>query len=101
MGDFSEGMGLAMSESGCGYFDSKGQLAVPCVYDYGQNFSCGLAAVKNADRQYGYIDKKGQTVIPFIFDVAGSFDPTTKMAKALLDDQRVMINMKGEVVADN
>ena len=97
--DYSEGMGKAMSDSGYGYFDSKGNLVIPCVYKYGQEFSCGLAAVEKERYQYGYIDKKGNVVIPFIYENASSFDPKTKTARAKLNDQRVTINMKGEVVA--
>ena len=100
MSDFFEGMGAAVSHSKYGYFDSKGQLVIPCIYEYGQDFSCGLAVVENADRQYGFIDKKGKMIIPFVFDFASSFDPTTIKAKARLNDQRVMINLKGEVVAN-
>ena len=99
--DYSEGMGLATSQSKYGYIDSRGQLAIPCIYKFGWNFSCGLAAVQDDNNQYGYIDKTGKTAIPFVFEFASSFDPVTKTAKVRLNDQQVIINTKGEVVANS
>ena len=99
--DYAEDMGVVMNED-CkyGFLDRKGQLTIPCVYEYANSFTCGLAAVENTERQYGYIDKKGNIVIPFIYDFATEFDPVTKTAKVRLNDNSVYIDLKGNVVKD-
>ena len=49
------------------YIDERGQIKIPCKYDYAYNFRDGVACVGN-DNKYGYIDKNGRTVIPMIYD---------------------------------
>lgn len=96
--DYAEGMAAAKCDSKYGFFDSKGNLAIPCIYEFVNDFSCGLAVVNVDWNQYVYIDKNGKTVFPFTYEFAGDFDPITKTAKVILDNQRLIINVNGEVV---
>ena len=55
-----------------GYHDADGHIVIPPRYDVGDDFSEGLAGVRQAGA-YGYIDEKGNERIPFIYDEAGMF----------------------------
>ena len=46
-----------------GYLDLRGHVAIPLIYDSGNGFSGGLAAVEKAGK-WGYIDPGGRVVIP-------------------------------------
>ena len=44
-----------------GYIDKSGNIVIPCIYDYGDHFNCGVAKV-NKDNKSFYIDKQGKQV---------------------------------------
>lgn len=71
LGDFSEGLAMAMvevkGELECGYIDKTGAWVVDPQYDWAGDFSEGLAAVGYFDDDamtYGYIARTGTMVIP-------------------------------------
>jgi hypothetical protein len=55
-----------------GYIDKSGTEIIRPQYNYAQDFSEGLAAVKINDK-FGYIDNTGNIVIPFQYDWAQEF----------------------------
>jgi len=79
MPEFSEGLAAVMNgdrqdshpflknNGKFGYIDSKGDVAIPFVYDYAAPFSEGLAYVVQ-DGKFGYIDRTGNVVIPLAYD---------------------------------
>ena len=60
-----------------GYIDMKGTTVIEPRYSDGEDFSEGLAAVREPDseggKRWGYLDRTGQLVIPFQFEEATSF----------------------------
>lgn len=74
---------------------STGEIIVPCIYDYIDNFSEGLAAVQK-DWKYGYINTKGEVVIPLIYDGAEEF--CEGLASVRQDVKHGYINKSGELV---
>ena len=46
---------------------TTGEIVVPCIYDFVQDFIEGFAGVKLGGK-YGFIDKTGKVVIPIIYD---------------------------------
>ncbi|GEM_PF-844819 len=84
------------------YIDTLCQIKIDLAakgYRDGEEFSAGLAAVKNDEGVYGYIDTKGALVIPFQYQYAWYFYPTSKLARVKLkDDSYVLIDKTGKVV---
>jgi len=75
-----------------GYLDLRGHVAIPLIYDSGNGFSGGLAAVEKAGK-WGYIDPTGRVVIPFEFDEAGQFG--SGLAPARVGTRTGFINKSG------
>ena len=55
-----------------GYVNTKGELIIPCIYEYANDFSEGLASVRKNGKE-GFINKKGEIAIPFKFEECGNF----------------------------
>lgn len=71
--------------------------AIPCQYDDAEDFSEGLAAVKQ-NGKWGYVDKTGKEVIAYKYDNARSF--SEGLAAVYLDEKWGYIDKTGkEVVA--
>ncbi|MGH9946350.1 MAG: WG repeat-containing protein [Pyrinomonadaceae bacterium] len=61
--NFSEGLVCWVEISGkMGYRNTKGEMVIPPIFDYAEEFSEGLAAVE-INGQYGFIDRTGTMVI--------------------------------------
>ncbi len=61
-----------MPDSRVGYLDRTGKIAIPATFEYGEDFSEGLACV-SSDKGSGFIDTSGKVAIEFKFDGCGSF----------------------------
>jgi hypothetical protein len=75
LGCFSEGLLAINTNSGWGYIDRDGKVAIPAnpSYRYATEFSEGLASVTIGDEST-YINEAGETVIPpFACKLAGPF----------------------------
>lgn len=68
---------------------------IPCVYNFAEKFSEGLARVR-VDELEGFIDKKGKLVIPCVYDRVENF--SDGMARIMQNDMNGFINTKGEMV---
>lgn len=68
---FSEGL-CAAARGAWGYIDPAGKLAIPYQFEEAEDFSEGLAAVKQGDK-WGYIDRTGAVVVEPRFAYAGDF----------------------------
>jgi len=78
---FHDGRALVPDGKGkWGFIDSKGMMVIPAVYDYGSNFSEGLARVWTRDG-CGFIDRQGRYVIEPRFENAGDFSDGLAWAK--------------------
>jgi hypothetical protein len=68
-GNFSDGLAPVIDNQTqkWGYVNPRGNLAIPCQYEEGADFSDGLACVKVGGK-YGIIDTRGKTVIAPQFD---------------------------------
>lgn len=84
------------------YIDTLCQVKIDLAakgYKDAEEFSAGMAAVKNNDGDYGYINTKGALVIPFQYQYAWYFYPTSKLARVKLkDNSYVLIDKSGNVV---
>jgi serine/threonine-protein kinase len=60
---FSDGLARVKIGDRYGFLNTKGELAIPCVYDSATSFEDGLAEVATGTK-YGCIDTDGQIVIP-------------------------------------
>ena len=59
---FVDGLLTVIINNKRGYINSKGDLAIPQLFDTAANFSEGLAAVKQ-DGRFGFIDRSGKMVL--------------------------------------
>lgn len=78
-----------------GYINEKGKIVIPPTYLGGNEFSEGLAAVRN-NGLYGFIDVNGKFVIQPAYDFASEF--INGVAAVFLEDKLLYINKKGEVI---
>jgi hypothetical protein len=76
-----------------GYLDLRGKVAIPFIYEAGNRFSNGLAAVKR-EGKWGYVDTNGKPIIPFEFDEAGEF--ASGLAPARVGSKTGFINTSGK-----
>jgi hypothetical protein len=82
-GILSEGLLAVQKDEKWGYLNMEGEIAVPIIYSYAENFKDGLAVagmeigveIRRKNRagsgikvKYGMIDKTGKEIIPFEYD---------------------------------
>jgi len=63
---YSDGLLPVRRDGKYGYLDLEGNLVIPCIYDYAQDFQNGAACAK-LDGKYGLIDASGEVLLPFKF----------------------------------
>lgn len=80
-----------------GFINEKGEVVIPCKYQYAENFSEGLASVQNEKGLWGYIDKNGKIVINFKYKYATSFENNTARATTI-DERHIKINKEGKEI---
>ncbi len=84
------------SGSKWGLINKKGNIVIPCIYEYRVNtFSEGLVNVKK-DGKYGFINNLGDTVIPFQFDDASQF--SEGLARVKINGKYGFIDKVGKIV---
>jgi hypothetical protein len=101
---FSEGLGRIEIDGKFGWMDKKGQITIVPKFDYAENFSEGLAAVRfgnlswegKAGDKWGYIDKTGKIVIEPKYDSASSF--SEGLASVKKDEKAGWIDRTGKEV---
>lgn len=101
-GKFSEG--LARCRTGTdfktykfGFIDKSGNPAIGCRFDFVDNFSEGLSAVKK-DGKWGFIDKEGNIIIDYQFDWACNF--SSGLAAVKKSGKWGFINQTGGLIID-
>ena len=60
LNSFSEGLAPVKKNGKWGFINTKGDLVIPCEYDFAYSFSNGVALVE-LNNKYGYIDKYGNS----------------------------------------
>ena len=78
-----------------GYINKKGKEVIKLKYDWGGDFSEGLAAVKMGNKR-GFINNKGKVVIPIKYDVIESF--SEGLAFVSKDGNSGYVNKKGKFI---
>ena len=56
-----------------GYANIKGDIVIPCQWEFANTFCEGLAKVKDSNEKYGFIDKSGRIVSPCQWENAFDF----------------------------
>ncbi|MBY0054339.1 WG repeat-containing protein [Brevibacillus agri] len=83
-----------------GYMDAKGTVLVPPKYVLAKEFSDGLAAVQEKDKQIGFINSKGEYIIAPIYYFTVPFRNGIAYASSWKADGKSLggglINKKGE-----
>ena len=81
--EFGSNFGIITLNKKKGYFNSDGEITVPCKYDDARFFREGIAPVMLNDK-WGYIDIGGKVVIPLVYDFYDSKGDFIKNGKARL-----------------
>lgn len=81
-----------------GYIDKTGKQQIAPVYNAAQDFSDGLAAVRQ-DGLYGYINTNGELVIPSQYDYAEPFSYGT--ARVYKSGKPFVIDRAGKILFDH
>lgn len=99
VGRFSNGLARVEMKKVCGFIDTKGNIAIPIIYDcmfIKSDFSDKLAGVAVAGKPgFGFINKAGETTIPFVFEYAKKF--TDGLATVRSKGKWGFVNNKGEI----
>lgn len=92
----SEGFAAVLKNEKWGFVNSRGKLAIPCMYDEVDSFSEGFAAVSQSGK-WGYIDMNGKIIIPCQYDGANAF--SEGLAWVRQDGKLGIIDTAGETIA--
>lgn len=90
---FSDGLAAVKLKGYWGFIDKAGKEVIPMKYKEAMDFSGGMGAVKLNGR-WGFIDKKGVIVIPFQFDMVSIGFNEKGMAKVIINNEHVDIDIK-------
>lgn len=94
--DFFEGLCVFSNEDlDFGFKDEKGGVIINPIYEYADNFSNGLALIRD-NRKFGFINKNGETVIDIIYDNAESFSDNKALVQ--LNNREFYIDKKGNEI---
>lgn len=64
LGKYKDGLMNFRQDGKYGYINKNGKIIIPATYQNANDFSCGLSAIRLADRgKYGYINTKNEFVI--------------------------------------
>ena len=77
-----------------GYVNKAGDLVIKAKYDYGADFSEGMARVSRAGK-YGFVDEQGKEVVPLIYSSVSSYTYGWAVVKTS-DNEAFFVNKKGE-----
>lgn len=96
--EFSDGLAEVAKDRLYGFINAKGEKVIPCIYNFVEKFSEGLAEASKTDEggSVGYINTNGEEVIPFIYSLTRPF--SEGLAAVEKDDKWGCINAKGETV---
>jgi hypothetical protein len=86
------------SQNKCGFYNEKGEVVIPFIYNRVRPFSDGLALVSKKGK-FGFIDKSGNLKIPLQFNNAWSFYDGIAIVSDK-DDNFFSINTNGEKITD-
>ena len=76
-----------------GFVDLQGHSVIPCIYEWVENFSEGLAEC-GLNNKSGFINKAGKLIIPFIYEQVEAFDKGFSVVQ--LNDKYGLINKLGK-----
>lgn len=81
LGELAEGFRLIRSGSLTGFANAEGKQVITPQFVQAENFSQGLAAVKNDEGKWGYINTEGTLIIPYMYEDADSFSEGRALIK--------------------
>ena len=88
---------ITVKEERYAFYDVKGQPLFQETWEYADQFSEGLAAVRK-NGKWGYINRKGEVVIPYQFEYAHRFRPQWRETSVIKDGQFYDINHDGNII---
>ena len=90
---FNENFAVIINENlDYGFINQNKDIIQECVFEFAENFSCGLALVRK-NNKFGFIDRTFNFAIQPIYDNAKSFDNNT--TEVTINNKSFMINTKG------
>lgn len=95
--NFQNGLLLVKIGNKWGYMNTEGKMAIPAVYDSGNDFNGGFAAVRKGDNLF-VLDPKGKEspIDKMVMDVGEFSEGLAPVSK--IDGKSGFVNEKGELV---
>ena len=94
------GIQSKMTNGKFGFINENGKIVIECEYDYYNDFSEGLSAVRVGSKgKYGFIDKNGNNVIDYKYDSVSYFSEGLVAVK--INGKAGYINKEGKVIIGN
>lgn len=81
-----------------GYVNKSGDLVVKAKYDYGADFTEGMARVSK-DGKSGFVNEEGKEIVPLIYSSVSSYSYGWAVVKPS-DGEAFFVNKKGEKMND-
>ena len=92
-GDFDKGHAYVKKEDKYGIVDRKGEVVVPIVFDWLENFKEGVTRVRQGNK-FGMYNIFGEEIVPIKYDNMGVFRSGLSMVS--LDDKLGYIDKEGK-----
>lgn len=73
-GNFTEGLARVRLGDKWGYIDKKGNEVIEPQFHFAEEFSNGIAIVRNTEDKHGAIDKSGKLIIDYQFHILLAFE---------------------------
>lgn len=97
LGDFSQGLCVALNAPHDGFIDKSGEYVIEPIFNDAEDFSEGFAIVWK-DGKCGFINTKGEQIVDFIYN--GAEDFSDGMAKVKVGKLWGFIDTTGRVVIE-
>lgn len=99
VGLVEDDMADIMDNEKVGYFNVKNLQIIEPQYEDGNEFSEGLAGVKNENDKWGFIDSTGTLIIPFKYDNIDWYFENDSI-EVELNSKEFYINKKDEIIGE-
>lgn len=96
IGLFYDGLALVVKNGKSGYVNKEGKLVIPCIYDYGRDFTSNHRAVVMKNDKSGVIDNKGKVIVKINYDAIESY--RDGLARVMNDYKIGYIDSTGKVI---
>ena len=99
--DFHEGLAAVKDRKSrkWGFIDTKGKIAIPCIYSFVEDFINGSAIFGSYKSGFGLINRNGEIIVPCQYNLK-SLQEGMYEARTISGDLIGYMNEKGQIIKD-